>query len=212
MRRSRRRFWKSETDSDKLAAYATLYECLVTLAKLLAPFTPFLAEEMYQNLVRTFDAERGRESIHLTDWPVADAARIDRTLSEETRLVMRIASLGRAARAKAQLKVRQPVAELCVKLPTQAEEHRARTAGAAAARRAERARAAHRARRDGLPALRGEAEPQAARPEVRPRRAGDREGARIDAGGGAVAGRASGRRGAAGRGRRARRSRRRSCW
>jgi isoleucyl-tRNA synthetase len=121
VRRSRRRFWKSESDSDKLAAYATLYECLVTLAKLMAPFTPFLSEEMHQNLVRSFDADAG-ESIHLTDWPVADAARIDRTLSEETRLVMRIASLGRAARAKAQLKVRQPVAELWVKLPTQAEE------------------------------------------------------------------------------------------
>ncbi len=121
VRRSRRRFWKSESDSDKLAAYATLYECLVTLAKVMAPFTPFLSEEMHQNLVRSFDANAG-ESIHLADWPVADAARIDRTLSEETRLVMRIASLGRAARAKAQLKVRQPVAELWVKLPTQAEE------------------------------------------------------------------------------------------
>ena len=60
--------------------------------------------------------------MHLTDWPVADASQIDRTLSEETRLVMRVASLGRAARAKAQIKVRQPVAELFVKLPTQAEE------------------------------------------------------------------------------------------
>ncbi len=133
VRRSRRRFWKSDSDSDKLAAYATLYECLVTLAKLMAPFTPFLAEEVYQNLVASFApplhvVERGLggevpESIHLTDWPLADASRIDRTLSDETRLVMRIASLGRAARAKAQLKVRQPVAELFVKLPTQLEEH-----------------------------------------------------------------------------------------
>ena len=128
VRRSRRRFWKSESDSDKLAAYATLYECLTTLAKLMAPFTPFLAEEMYQNLVvGGWTLEVGGvappESIHLTDWPVADASRIDRTLSDETRLVMRIASLGRAARAKAQLKVRQPVAELFVKLPTQLEEH-----------------------------------------------------------------------------------------
>jgi isoleucyl-tRNA synthetase len=122
VRRSRRRFWKSESDSDKLAAYATLYECLVTLAKLMAPFTPFLAEEIYGNLVCTFDTT-APESIHLADWPQSDPARIDRTLSDETRLVMRIASLGRAARAKAQLKVRQPVAELFVKLPTQLEEH-----------------------------------------------------------------------------------------
>lgn len=63
------------------------------------------------------------ESVHLCDWPVADGGRIDRTLSDETRLVMRVASLGRAARAKASLKVRQPVAELFVKLPTQLEEH-----------------------------------------------------------------------------------------
>jgi isoleucyl-tRNA synthetase len=121
VRRSRRRFWKSESDSDKLAAYATLYECLVTLTKLLAPITPFLAEELHRNLVCSFDATQP-DSVHLTDWPVADAARIDRALSDETRLVMRVASLGRAARAKAQLRVRQPVAELFVKLSTPAEE------------------------------------------------------------------------------------------
>ncbi len=118
VRRSRRRFWKSESDSDKLAAYATLYECLVTLAKLIAPFTPFLAEEMYRNLVRSFpDGPSGGasapESVHLCDWPQSDASKIDRALSDETRLVMRVASLGRAARAKAQLKVRQPL-QKCV--------------------------------------------------------------------------------------------------
>ncbi|MBI5285593.1 MAG: class I tRNA ligase family protein, partial [Chloroflexi bacterium] len=122
VRRSRRRFWKSESDSDKLAAYATLYECLLTLTKLLAPFTPFLAEELYENLVLSFDAD-APESVHLTDWPLADASKINTLLSDETRLVMRVSSLGRAARAKAQLRVRQPVAELFVKLPTQMEEH-----------------------------------------------------------------------------------------
>jgi isoleucyl-tRNA synthetase len=121
VRRSRRRFWKSESDADKLAAYATLYECLTTLVRLMAPFTPFLAEAMYQNLVRSFDAE-SPESVHLADWPQADASKVDRALSDETRLVMRVASLGRAARAKAQLRVRQPVAELLAKLPTRAEE------------------------------------------------------------------------------------------
>ncbi|HEY8172407.1 MAG TPA: isoleucine--tRNA ligase, partial [Dehalococcoidia bacterium] len=121
VRRSRRRFWKSESDTDKLAAYATLYEVLLTLTKLMAPFTPFLAEDMYQNLVRSFDSEPP-ESVHLCDWPQSDASKIDEALMEETRLVMRIASLGRAARAKAQIKVRQPVAELFVKLPTPLEE------------------------------------------------------------------------------------------
>ncbi|HEX5369859.1 MAG TPA: isoleucine--tRNA ligase, partial [Dehalococcoidia bacterium] len=121
VRRSRRRFWKSESDADKQAAYATLYECLTTLTRVLAPFTPFLAEELYQNLVRSFEAATP-ESVHLTDWPQADQSKIDRALSADTRLVMRVASLGRAARAKAQIKVRQPVAELFVKLPTQAEE------------------------------------------------------------------------------------------
>jgi isoleucyl-tRNA synthetase len=121
VRRSRRRFWKSESDSDKLAAYATLYECLVTTTKLLAPFVPFLADEMYANLVRSFDAA-APDSVHLCDWPAADASSIDLALSDDTRLVMRVASLGRAARAKASLKVRQPLATLFVKLPTQSEE------------------------------------------------------------------------------------------
>ncbi len=72
LRRSRRRFWKSESDADKQAAYATLYEALVTLSKLLAPTMPFLAEELYQNLVRTMDAD-APVSVHLADWPEFDA-------------------------------------------------------------------------------------------------------------------------------------------
>jgi isoleucyl-tRNA synthetase len=121
VRRSRRRFWKSESDSDKAAAYATLYEVLTTLAKLIAPFVPFLAEEMYQNLVRALDGD-APESLHLTDWPMPDASKIDRALSDETRLIMHVSSLGRAARAKAQIKVRQPVSELFVKLPSPSQE------------------------------------------------------------------------------------------
>ncbi len=115
VRRSRRRFWKSESDLDKAAAYATLYECLVTVARLLAPFTPFLAEEMYQNLVRTArpDAE---QSVHLTDYPVAETSLVDRDVIANMRLVMRLVSLGRAARSKAGVKVRQPLAELMVKV------------------------------------------------------------------------------------------------
>ncbi|GAI14420.1 unnamed protein product, partial [marine sediment metagenome] len=76
VRRSRRRFWKSENDADKLAAYTTLYECLVVLSKLLAPFTPFLAEELYQNLVCSAFPE-APDSVHLADFPVADEAKID---------------------------------------------------------------------------------------------------------------------------------------
>ncbi|MBA7649732.1 Isoleucine--tRNA ligase [subsurface metagenome] len=115
VRRSRRRFWKSENDADKLSAYTTLYQCLVTLAKLLAPFTPFLVEELYQNLVGSVFPDEP-ESVHLTDFPAADETKINKQLAAETRLVMRVASLGRAARSEAGIKVRQPLARLLVKV------------------------------------------------------------------------------------------------
>jgi len=113
VRRSRRRFWKSESDADKLAAYTTLYECLVTLSKLLAPFIPFLAEELYQNLVGSVFPE-ALDSVHFADFPVTDKAKIDRQLAADTRLAMKVASLGRAARTQAGIKVRQPLAKLLV--------------------------------------------------------------------------------------------------
>jgi len=109
VRRSRRRFWKSENDADKLSAYTTLYECLVTLSKLLAPFVPFLAEELYQNLVREVSPQ-APDSVHLTDFPVADEKKIDKQLAEANRLAMKVSSLGRAARSKAGIKGRQPLA------------------------------------------------------------------------------------------------------
>jgi len=115
VRRSRRRFWKSESDADKLSAYTTLYECLVTLSKLLAPFIPFLAEELYQNLVLGVFSE-APDSVHLADFPVADVTRIDKQLGADTKLVMKISSLGRAARSRAGIKVRQPLAEVIVKV------------------------------------------------------------------------------------------------
>ncbi|MFN8533439.1 MAG: isoleucine--tRNA ligase [Dehalococcoidia bacterium] len=121
VRRSRRRFWKSENDGDKLAAYATLHECLVTVAKLLAPFTPFVAEEIYQNLVVSTDPA-APESVHLCDYPVADERRVDRRLLDDVALVMRVVGLGRAARAKANLKVRQPLSTLYVRPKTLDEE------------------------------------------------------------------------------------------
>jgi isoleucyl-tRNA synthetase len=121
VRRNRRRFWKSESDADKLAAYTTLYQCLVTLSQLLAPFAPFIAEELYLNLCRAFNPQ-GRESVHLTDFPSADEARIDDKLSRDVELAMKISSLGRAARAKARIKVRQPVAKALVIMETEEEK------------------------------------------------------------------------------------------
>jgi len=121
VRRSRRRFWKSGDDADKRSAYRTLHHTLVTLAKLLAPFMPFVAEELYQNLVRSHDPD-APASVHLCDWPVVDATLIDSELNDEVRLVMRLASLGRSARSKAQIKVRQPLPRVFVKVRSEAEE------------------------------------------------------------------------------------------
>jgi isoleucyl-tRNA synthetase len=121
IRRSRRRFWKSENDSDKQAAYTTLYRCLVALARLLAPFTPYMAEELYQNLVRSVD-KNAPQSVHLTDYPEADLNLIDEDLAADTRLAMTVSSLGRSARAKANLKVRQPLARVVVRARTSAEK------------------------------------------------------------------------------------------
>ncbi len=110
LRRSRRRFWKSASDADKHAAYSTLYEALVTVAKLIAPAMPFMAEELYQNLVRPVTPD-APESVHLADWPAYDPAVIDETLNREMALVLKLVSLGHAARNKAAIKVRQPLQE-----------------------------------------------------------------------------------------------------
>lgn len=111
LRRSRRRFWKSESDADKHAAYSTLYEALATVSKLLAPTMPFLAEELYQNLVVTVEAN-SIESVHMVEWPKHDAALIDDKANAEMGMVMKLASLGHAARNQAAIKVRQPLAEV----------------------------------------------------------------------------------------------------
>ncbi len=128
VRRSRRRFWKSESDADKLAAYHTLYEALVTVTKLLAPFTPFVAEELYQNLVRSVDGPAADaaapaatpaapESVHLSSWPVADERLIDAGVSFDMAAARRVVEMGRAARNAAAVKTRQPLAEVVVALP-----------------------------------------------------------------------------------------------
>ncbi len=110
VRRSRRRFWRSEQDSDKQLAYATLYHVLVKLIRTIAPITPFVSEEMYQNLVAAQN-EQAYGSVHHTIYPKADAAAIDKTLIDEMALARQIASLGLSARGNANLKVRQPLAQ-----------------------------------------------------------------------------------------------------
>ena len=122
LRRSRRRFWKSESDTDKETAYTTLYTALTTLSKLLAPTMPFLAEELYQNLVCSVDRE-APESVHLADWPVYDESLIDESLNVNMRLVMRLASLGHSARNRAAMKVRQPLAEAAFSVGSLKEAH-----------------------------------------------------------------------------------------
>ncbi|MCE1255593.1 MAG: DUF5915 domain-containing protein, partial [Anaerolineae bacterium] len=122
LRRSRRRFWKSESDGDKQAAYATLYEALVTISKLLAPSMPFLADVLYQNLVRSVEPT-APVSVHLADWPEYDPARIDETLNRNMNLVMKLVSLGHAARNKANRKVRQPLAEAAFAVGSAEELH-----------------------------------------------------------------------------------------
>ena len=114
VRLNRRRFWKSESDSDKLAAYQTLYETLVTLTKLIAPFVPFTSDDMYRNLVQSVEPT-APESVHLCDWPSADPGLIDEALIRDTAVVIRVVGLGRAARQAAKLKVRQPLLEVLVK-------------------------------------------------------------------------------------------------
>jgi isoleucyl-tRNA synthetase len=113
VRRSRRRFWKSEADLDKQTAYATLYHVLVKLIRVLAPFTPFVTEVMYQNLVSQVQPG-AYESVHHTSWPRVDSAAVQETLLEQMGLARRVASLGLSARANANLKVRQPLAKVLV--------------------------------------------------------------------------------------------------
>lgn len=116
VRRNRRRFWKSESDEDKLTAYLVLYECLVKLIKLIAPIMPFLTEDMYQNLVLQVNKD-APPSIHLCDFPVSDSALIDENLEKEVVLTRTIVSLGRAARNKVNIKIRHPLSEMVVTIP-----------------------------------------------------------------------------------------------
>ncbi len=107
VRRSRRRFWKSESDADKRSAYQTLYQVLVNLSQLLAPFTPFVSETIYQNLAAGRQGQS--ESVHLSDWPVAPTDWRDDELRQQMSVVRRLVATGLAARNTAGLKVRQPL-------------------------------------------------------------------------------------------------------
>lgn len=108
IRRSRRRFWKGEMGQDKLAAYQTLYECLITVAKLVSPFCPFIADEIYRNL-NTVTGKEPYESVHLSYFPEVEQEAIDKALEARMKKAQTICSLALSLRKKAELKVRQPL-------------------------------------------------------------------------------------------------------
>ena len=122
VRRNRRRFWKSEKGKDKTAAYQTLHESLMTIAKLMAPFAPFLAEELYRNLNVVASPETA-QSVHLAMLPVADDSIIDGELERRMERAIKIVGLVRAMRMKSNLKVRQPLKKII--LPITNEQDRA---------------------------------------------------------------------------------------
>ena len=114
VRRSRERFWVKDMPTDKVNAYLTLYTSLVTIAKISSPFIPFMAEDIYRNLVCSVD-KSAPESVHLCFWPDADESMIDASLEENMEEVTRVVVLGRAARNAANIKNRQPIAKMYVK-------------------------------------------------------------------------------------------------
>lgn len=120
VRRGRERYWGSEMTEDKIAAYTTLYTVLVTLSKLIAPYTPFMAESIYQNLVRNVD-KSAPESVHLCDFPTCDESIIDENLDRGMEYLLKLVALGRAARNKANIKNRQPLAKMFVRADGEVE-------------------------------------------------------------------------------------------
>ena len=120
VRRNRRRFWKAAAGRDKQAAYLTLYECLHTANRLMAPIMPFISEAVHQNLVRGVDATACL-SVHMSDWPAPDPEARDDALLAEIDAVQRVVGLGRAARNRSGLRVRQPLSRLLVRTPGETE-------------------------------------------------------------------------------------------
>ena len=113
VRRSRERFWGSEESDDKISAFKTLYEVLVGLSKLLAPYLPFISEEIYQNLVKNLD-KNAPESVHFCAFPVADEKMIDNSLNEGMDKVLDIVLLGRSCRSGSGVKNRQPLSKVMI--------------------------------------------------------------------------------------------------
>jgi len=113
IRLNRKRFWKGKMDKDKLSAYFTLYEVLKKLSILIAPFAPFISEEIYQAIVSSEDKDT-KESVHLEDYPEPDLDLIDKELEERMDFVKNIVELGRSARKKSKVKVRQPLRKMIV--------------------------------------------------------------------------------------------------
>ncbi len=116
VRRSRRRFWQSAQTEDKISAYLTLWETLVNVCKLIAPYTPFIAEELFQELSAKIDPA-SPQSVHLASFPKADQKYIDKKLEEKMEVLRKIASLTRAARNRVGIKIRQPLPEIWAKVP-----------------------------------------------------------------------------------------------
>ncbi|MCD5374976.1 isoleucine--tRNA ligase [Candidatus Gracilibacteria bacterium] len=107
IRRSRKRFWKSENDGDKMEAYETLYQVLVTVSQVIAPFMPFVAEEIYKNLT-------GKDSVHLSDFPTADSSLINEQMAEDMALCQKVINLGLSLRTAQKIRVRQPLASISI--------------------------------------------------------------------------------------------------
>jgi isoleucyl-tRNA synthetase len=119
VRRNRRRFWKSEKGRDKTAAYQTLHECLLTITKLIAPFAPFLSDELYHNLM--IGNKSAFESVHLETLPKADAGVINPELEHRMEYAIRIVGIVRAMRMKSNLKVRQPLQKILIPVKDKSE-------------------------------------------------------------------------------------------
>jgi len=119
VRRNRRRFWKSTDPEDKRSAYLTLYECLHVAHKLLAPFVPFLAEHVYQNLVRAVDKD-APISVHMSTWPAVNEGYDDEQLLYDIGVVQKVVGLARAARGQSGVRTRQPLSRLLLRAPDDA--------------------------------------------------------------------------------------------
>ena len=122
VRLSRRRFWKSEDNQDKLSAYQTLYTCLETVARLMSPIAPFFSEQLYRDL-NNVTGRNAAESVHLTDFPVANKTFIDKALEERMEMAQLVSSLVLSLRKKANIRVRQPLSKIMI--PVANEEMKA---------------------------------------------------------------------------------------